>query len=138
MAHFPLWYHERVESILPGTCDEWGWASRPIRGSEVISNHASGTAIDLNAVKHPLGAIGTLRFWLKLGTRQELAETRIRRTLRGIYRNVIRGGLDYSSRKDEMHYEINADHVRVSLLATRLQKTKRGQRIMKANPGYKG
>lgn len=138
LAHFALWYHERVESILPGVWDEWGWASRAIRGSTVISNHASGTAMDLNAVKHPLGVRGTLRFWLRLRKgRRELAEDRINRVLKRTYGNVIRGGLNYVSRPDEMHYEINADATRVGVLAARLRKTKRGQRIIRANPGYR-
>lgn len=136
LAHFALWYHERVEKLNEGLWDEWGWAARTIRGSYEISNHASGTAIDLNATKHPLGVVGTLKFWLKRGSKQELAETRINRVLNTIYGNVIRGGLNYSGRKDEMHYEINADRLRVSIVARRLRKTKRGQRLMKANPGY--
>lgn len=37
------------------TADDWGYAERPIRGSTVVSNHASGTAIDLNAPAHPQG-----------------------------------------------------------------------------------
>lgn len=137
LAHFALWYHERVQELNEGIWDEWGWAARAIRGSNTISNHASGTAIDLNATKHPLGAVGTLKFLLKRGTRQELAEVRINRVLRGIYENVIRGGLNYSGRKDEMHYEINVLPGLVRTVAARLRKTKRGKRLMKANPGYK-
>lgn len=137
LAHFALWYHERVEKINEGIWDDWGWAARAIRGSNTISNHASGTAIDLNATKHPLGVVGTLRFLLKRGNRQELAEARIRKVLNGIYGNVIRGGLDYADRKDEMHYEINSDKYRVGVVAARLRNTKRGQRLMKANPRYK-
>jgi HK97 family phage portal protein len=37
------------------TADDWGYAERPIRGSTVVSNHASGTAIDLNATCWTLG-----------------------------------------------------------------------------------
>src|SRR4051794_14382513 len=60
----PLWapifldlaqqYHDTVEPLVwPGG---WGWADRPIRGQTTgRSNHASGTAIDLNAPAHPQG-----------------------------------------------------------------------------------
>ncbi|MGL5830446.1 MAG: M15 family metallopeptidase, partial [Angustibacter sp.] len=40
--------------------DDWSYAERPIRGSATtLSNHASGTAIDINATQHPLGVRGT-------------------------------------------------------------------------------
>src|SRR5690625_1625835 len=50
-------FHAEVEPIVRS--HSWGWANRAIRGSTQVSNHASGTAIDLNAPKHPLGASGT-------------------------------------------------------------------------------
>jgi hypothetical protein len=137
LSHFALWYHERVQKINEGVWDEWGWAVRPIRDSSVTSNHASGTAIDLNATKHPLGVRGTLRFWLRRGTRRELAEERIRRILNTQYKDVIRAGLNYTGRPDEMHYEIVRDYSFVRPLAARLRKTRRGKRILKANPDYR-
>jgi len=40
----------------PGdTDDEWGYASRPIRGSRRPSNHSWGLAVDLNAQDWPMG-----------------------------------------------------------------------------------
>lgn len=137
LAYFAVWYHERVQKINQGIWDEWGWASRPIRGSSVISNHASGTAIDLNATKHPLGVRGTLKFWLKKGTRQELAEQRIRRHLDKTFDNTIRAGLDYTGRADEMHYEADEPYSAFFQLAKKLRKTRRGKRILKANPEYR-
>src|SRR5689334_4497520 len=54
-------FNAEVEPLAlyrPG--DEWGWAYRPVRGqSVVLSNHSSGTAIDLNATRHPRGTTGT-------------------------------------------------------------------------------
>jgi hypothetical protein len=47
-----LW-HETVEELLWPGC--WGWANRPIRGGTTPSNHASGTAWDLSAPRHPQG-----------------------------------------------------------------------------------
>jgi hypothetical protein len=46
-------WHETVEPLQWPGC--WGWADRPIRGGTVMSNHASGTAIDLCAPRHPRG-----------------------------------------------------------------------------------
>ena len=45
-----------VQDIDQPMTDDWGYAERPIRGSETISNHASGTAIDLNATRWSLGS----------------------------------------------------------------------------------
>ena len=53
-------FHETIEPIDKGTLDDWGYAFRMIRGStDSLSNHSSGTAIDLNATKHPLGKENT-------------------------------------------------------------------------------
>lgn len=54
LIHFALWWHEKVEPLDGGVWDEWGWAARPIRGGTTTSNHASGTAMDLNATSIPL------------------------------------------------------------------------------------
>ena len=48
---------DEVEALVDGWC--WGHAYREISGSTTLSNHASGTAIDINAPRHPLGASGT-------------------------------------------------------------------------------
>lgn len=92
-----LW-HRNVED-LDDVFDDWGYAERPIRGGSDLSNHASGTAVDLNATRHPLA------------TRPEdnLNGEQIA-TVRDIIRttgNVVRWGGDYRGRKDPMHFEIN-------------------------------
>ncbi|WP_282946935.1 M15 family metallopeptidase [Cellulomonas endometrii] len=89
-------FDAEVEDVDRGA-DEWGHAYRAIRGATTYSNHASGTAIDLNATQHPLGAVGTFT------TAQVAAIRRILADLGG----VVRWGGDYSGRKDEMHFEIN-------------------------------
>ncbi len=89
-----------VEDIEQGILDDWGYAERPIRGGTELSNHASGTAIDLNATSHPLGTQPAANF-----TRDEIA------TIRAIVARTegcVRWGGDYSGRKDSMHFEINA------------------------------
>jgi D-alanyl-D-alanine carboxypeptidase-like protein len=88
-----------VQDIDSGVVDDWGYAERPIRGSAVISNHASGTAIDLNATRWALGSSPSVN----------LDPARID-TVRRIVRatgGVVRWGGDYTGRKDPMHFEIN-------------------------------
>jgi hypothetical protein len=46
-------FDAEVEPLIWPGC--WGYALRPIKGSTSYSNHSSGTAIDLNAPKHPQG-----------------------------------------------------------------------------------
>lgn len=111
LCHFAAWFDKNIEDIEAGQLDDWGYAERPIRGGTTLSNHASGTAIDLNAVKHPLAAVGTFT---------PAQRDRIRAKLRE-YGGVIRWGGDYSGRKDEMHFEINASFARTREIATRLR-----------------
>jgi peptidoglycan hydrolase-like protein with peptidoglycan-binding domain len=85
--------------------DDWGYAERLIRGGFSLSNHASGTAEDLNAVQHPLGATTTwspaeiyeINHYLTTEWTDPLTHT-----------VVVRWGQNYSGRKDGMHFEINA------------------------------
>lgn len=88
-------FHARVEHIRKDW--SWGWAPRPVRGSvNVISNHASATAVDLNAPAHVLGKRGTF-------TPKQVAAIRvILHELQG----VVRWGGDYRNRADEMHFEV--------------------------------
>lgn len=85
-----------VEDVDLGA-DDWGFAPRPIRGGTTLSNHASGTAIDLNAQRHGLGKVGTFT----------AAQVRAIRAILARYDGAIRWGGDYPGRKDEMHFEIN-------------------------------
>jgi hypothetical protein len=100
LVHLAAWFDKNVEDIDAGQLDEWGYAERPIRGSTTtLSNHASGTAIDLNATKHPLGERGTF-------TPEQVSK--IRAALHNTYQGAIRWGGDYVNRADEMHFEIVA------------------------------
>lgn len=99
-------WHEEVEPLdLPGPKDEWGYAYRPVRGQESgFSNHASGSAIDLNATRNPRG----------VPTTSVLAPEQIARCRaivasmqdRELGRPVVRWGGDYQSTPDAMHWEI--------------------------------
>jgi hypothetical protein len=128
LALFALWFHEVIERLDGGIWDEWGWAFRPIRGGLETSNHASGTAVDLNATQHPLGARGTFR------RLRDAARIRLRLAF---MRDVIRWGGDFTGRADEMHFEIDRPLARCENVAQRLTGTPRGRRILAANPGAK-
>lgn len=98
LAHFCAWFDAHVEPITKG--HSWGYAYRAIRGqSSGYSNHASGTAIDLNAPKHPLGSSGTFTAAQTAAIRGQLKR----------YDGALRWGGDYSGRKDEMHFEVNCN-----------------------------
>jgi hypothetical protein len=106
-------FHLEVEPLDgPGVMDDWGYAERPVRGSTTdLSNHASGTAADANATRHPLSKVGTF------SRRQVDAIHAILRDLEG----VVRWGGDYSGRKDEMHFEINAGPTAVGRVAAKVR-----------------
>lgn len=101
-------FHRRVESLDEPQRDDWGWARPvPIPGSTDYSNHGSGTAVDLNATRHPWGVRGTF-------TPAQIAEIRtILRELGG----VVRWGGDYTDKADEMHFEIDAPAATVERVA---------------------
>lgn len=115
LTHFAAWFDTHVEDIdnARGHLDDWGYAERNIRGSVTqLSNHASGTALDLNATRHPLGKRGTF-------TKAQTAA--IRAELRN-YQGCIRWGGDYSGRPDEMHFEINASPAACTQVAHKLKQ----------------
>lgn len=128
LAHFVLWFAEVIEPVFGRILDDWAYAYRVIRGSATeLSNHSSATAVDLNATKHPLGRSNTYKAW-------QYAKIRARLIL---YRGAIRAGLDYHTRKDEMHYEINKPLPYCEKVAKGLMRTPRGKRILASNPSQK-
>lgn len=95
LAAFAAEFNEKVEPIDGKTLDDWGYCYRPVRGqTENLSNHSSGTAIDLNSVKHPLGKEHTFT-----GAQEIILKDLVKKY-------GIRWGGSYKSRKDEMHFEI--------------------------------
>jgi len=88
-------FHGWVEPIDQGQLDDWGYAFRMTRGSDkVLSNHSSGTAVDLNALKHQLGKSNTF-------TKQQTNTIQVL-----IVKYGLSWGGNYKRRKDEMHFEI--------------------------------
>lgn len=107
---------DHVEDVDMGR-DDWGGNVRPIRGkTKGYSNHASYTAIDVNAVKHGRGAEGTWN-----ASQQKLIRDYLKNTLEG----VVRWGEDYNrkiSKVDGMHFEINAGASAVARVANKLRR----------------
>ena len=128
LVHMASWFDDAIEDLdREATWDDWGWASRPIRGSSVVSNHASGTAMDLNATKHPLG-VATRRTFSS--AEMEKINDRLK-----FYNGCIRWGGNYMSRPDAMHFEINKGMAAVEQRARTLTAKPRGKSILEANPG---
>ena len=101
-------FHKLIEPI-DGSNDDWGYCYRMVRGStDKLSNHSSGTALDLNAASHPLAKIGTF----------DPAKVPMLRALAKKY--GLKWGGDYITRKDEMHFEIALDAAKVAALITKL------------------
>jgi hypothetical protein len=128
LAHLALCFDSKVEVLHEPVLDDWGYAYRPVRGySSTLSNHSSGTAIDLNATDHPLGREDTF---------SDEEEWLIERFLRR-YAGCIRWGGDYRGRKDEMHFELDRDLAACETVARQLVDSRRGELILAANPGQR-
>ena len=112
LVNFAKDFHEWVEPIDEGQLDDWGYAFRMTRGSDkVLSNHSSGTAIDLNAIKHPLGKSNTFN------QAQRNTITLL------ITKYGLAWGGNYKRRKDDMHFEIalNQEQVKTKIKELGLQ-----------------
>jgi len=95
LAAFASEFNEKIEKLEGKTFDDWSYAYRPVRGQTTgLSNHASGTAIDLNSLKHPLG---------KKGTFDPIKEIALKELVK---KYGLRWGGSYASRPDEMHFEV--------------------------------
>lgn len=109
LAAFAAEFHKLIEPIDGGMLDDWGYAFRMVRGStDRLSCHSSGTAIDLNATKHPLGKVGTF----------PAEKVPMIRALAKKY--GLKWGGDYVNRKDEMHFEIEVSAIKAKDLITKL------------------
>lgn len=109
-------FHHRVERIDVGQLDDWSYAERPIRGGVELSNHASGTAVDLNAERHPLGTDPRRQFSpAQLATIDKILDE-----LHG----TVRWGGNYTGRLDPMHFEIVRPERTVAGVAEQLRKAR--------------
>lgn len=129
LAMMVLYIGDHVTDITKGTPDDWGYACRLIRGSTTtVSNHASGTAADVDASKHPLGKTGTWPWAQVLKIRWRLLA----------FKGCVRWGGDYKNRVDSMHFEINKPIPAVERVARSMARTKNGHRLLLANNGQWG
>ena len=109
LAAFAAEFHELIEPIDNGGLDDWGYAFRMVRGTtDKLSNHASGTAIDLNATRHALGKVGTFPAE-KVPMIRALAK-----------KHGLKWGGDYKNRKDEMHFEVEISAAKAKALIASL------------------
>jgi hypothetical protein len=105
------WHNEIEPLVEPGN---WGYAYRAVRGAKTgLSNHASGTAIDLNAPAHPLGT--------EPAQTMSAAQIATAKRIEAESGGVVRWGGSYTGRKDPMHWEINAPAARVAALAAQIR-----------------
>ena len=110
LVGFAAEFHNLIEPLDVGALDDWGYCYRMVRGTtDKLSNHSSGTAIDLNASRHPLGQVGTF----------EPGKVPMLRAL--AHKWGMTWGGDYKNRKDEMHFEISIDAVKAAALIKKIQ-----------------
>lgn len=124
LCHFAMWWDDAISPIMGGTFDEWGWSYRYIGNSGVLSNHAPGTALDIDATEFPQG-----RYNL---TKDQRSKLQRRMTFFG---GTLAHGAFYRTTVDEMHVEINRLLPEVERKARQLMDSERGKRLLKANPG---
>lgn len=109
LAAFAAEFHNLIEPIDEGTFDDWGYAFRMVRGTtNKLSCHSSGTAIDLNATKHPLGKYDTF----------PAEKVPMIRALAKKY--GLKWGGDFKSRPDDMHFEVNVTPAKAKELISKL------------------
>ena len=109
LAAFAAEFNTLIEPVEGGTFDDWAYAYRMVRGSsDKLSCHSSGTAIDLNATKHPLGKVGTF----------PAEKVPMIRALAKKY--GLKWGGDFKSRADEMHFEVAISREKAVALAKKL------------------
>ena len=103
-------WHKEVEPLKSPGC--WGWSYRPNKNDpNSLSNHASATAVDINAPKHPNGKRGTYT------TAQRAAIQRIVKASGG----ALRSGEFYRSTVDGMHLEIVVSKTELAKQVKRLK-----------------
>jgi hypothetical protein len=130
LIHLALWWHEVIHPLnAPGELwDEWGYSDRRTDGV-VWSEHAGGQAMDLDATRHPRGVALSRNL-------TPLQIVRIRARLL-FYRGVLGWGGQFRRVVDGMHFERKPEVPldKCERVARRMMDTKRGRRILAANPG---
>jgi hypothetical protein len=111
LVKFLVRFDRHVEPLRTDTT--FGWAYRVNTNSpDQFSEHAAGTAVDVNSTDHPNGTTGTFT------TDQE---EQIRKELDNLD-GVLKWGADFRNVKDPMHFELIGTDDEINLVARRLAK----------------
>lgn len=94
--------------------DDWGFSFRQNRNANNLSCHASATAADGNATRHPNN---------KRGTFTAAQADKIRWLCKVKYRGLLRWGGDFDGTPDEMHVEVIGTPGQVAALVAELKGT---------------
>lgn len=102
-------FNNRVQALYNPGC--WGWnAPTPIPGSNIYSNHCSGTAVDFNAPSFPWQNF-RMTPQQRQACRDIVAETEW----------VVVWGGDFTTLVDEMHFEISGTPADVARIVKKLK-----------------
>jgi hypothetical protein len=111
-------FDKTVEKLRQKDCG--GYNPRKVRGStEVISNHGSGTAEDLNWQLHVRGKRGTF----------SAAKVKAIRKILAFCGGAVRWGGDFKTTVDEMHFEIVGPPSLVARIADKIRVWRAGSAI---------
>lgn len=91
----------------------WGYANRAVRGASVVSEHATGTAVDFNAPLHGLGQKNTF---------SKSDQARIRQIMKDVS-HAARWGGEWS-RPDDMHVELIGGNELIGRVADQIRAGK--------------
>jgi peptidoglycan hydrolase-like protein with peptidoglycan-binding domain len=107
--------NHRVEPVVKPEwhqADDWGYSFRPnVNNPSQLSCHASGTAFDYNATRHPNGKRGT---W----TSAQVGE--VRKILAEV-EGTVAWGEDFRGTIDGMHFEIQGTSPRIAAIAQKIR-----------------
>lgn len=112
-------YNKEVEPITKA--HSWAYAYRAVRGASVVSEHATGTAVDFNAPEHPLGVPASRTF----SPEQIKAIRKIVKDLNG----SVRWGGEWS-RPDGMHFELIGGNALMKKSADRIKVGKKPKPLL--------
>lgn len=115
--------HLRVEPVVKSGWhqkDDWGYYYRPTTGGGSLSCHASGTAFDYNATRHPYGKRNT---WTE-------AQVREINKICAEVNNTVKCLIDH----DEMHFEICKNAAEVDRAASRIGVTTAPSPVTSSRP----
>ncbi|MFT4081199.1 MAG: M15 family metallopeptidase [Nocardioides sp.] len=112
------WYDTHVEALKGSVADDWGFAYRANRNDpDELSNHASGSALDFNATKHPNGVAISSTFTAAQIRKCDALEDCL---------EVVAWGGNYVHTVDGMHWEIAVEPGGLQDVGARIRQKKIG------------